>query len=122
MLYNSLWTSFTCFFAYSLERDIPIEESLNAPKLYEAGQKREYFSYLKFWKWIVLSIFHGFVVYFGCTYGFRGIIESNGRTDGLWYASTTAFTCVIHLVTGKLVIELLFLNWIVIAAGIGSLL
>lgn len=65
LLYNSLWTSFTCFLAYSLERDVPIKFSLMKPKLYEAGQKREYFSYLIFWKWIVLSIYHGLVIFVG---------------------------------------------------------
>ena len=49
--------------------------------------------------------------------GFRGVITSDGRTDGLWFASTSAFSCIIHLVTLKLMVELIFLNWIVILAG-----
>jgi magnesium-transporting ATPase (P-type) len=49
--------------------------------------------------------------------GFRGAITSDGRTDGLWFASTSAFSCIIHLVTLKLMVELIFLNWIVILAG-----
>ncbi|CAI2367483.1 unnamed protein product [Moneuplotes crassus] len=122
MLYNSLWTSFTCFFAYSLERDIPTEESEKSPHLYSAGQKREYFSYLKFWKWIILSIYHGLIVYFGCTCGFRYAVNLDGHTETLWFVSSTAFTIIVHLVTFKLLIELLFLNWIVIAAGIGSVI
>jgi phospholipid-transporting ATPase len=92
MLYNSLWTSFTCFFAYSFERDVPTEISAISPELYEAGQKRQYFSYGKFWKWIILSIYHGFIVYFGCTYGFRYAIDEDGRTETLWYQSSTAFS------------------------------
>ena len=74
MLYNALWTSFTCFFAYSFERDIPSDLSERdipsdlserVPGLYEAGQKRQYFSYMKFWKWIILALYHGFIVYMG---------------------------------------------------------
>ena len=122
MLYNSLWTSFTCFFAYSLERDVDPDVSLQKPKLYEAGQKRLYFSYGKFWKWIILAIYHGFIVYTGWTGGFRYITDSDGRTESLWYVSSTAFTCIVHLVTLKLLIELLFLNWIAIVAGVGSVL
>ncbi|CAI2370022.1 unnamed protein product [Moneuplotes crassus] len=122
MLYNSLWTSFTCFFAYSLERDVSSKKSERSPHLYSAGQKREYFSYLIFWKWILLSIYHGFIVYFGCTYGFRYIVNLEGHTETLWYVSSTAFTIIIHLVTMKLIIEILFLNWIVIVAGVGSVL
>ena len=64
MLYNSLWTSLTCLFAFSFEKDVD-KEVLKMPKLYEAGQKRKYFSYRIFWKWVALSIYHGFVIFFG---------------------------------------------------------
>jgi magnesium-transporting ATPase (P-type) len=120
MLYNSLWTSLTCLFAYALERDVPYNETLKFPLLYEAGQKKQYFSYGIFWKWVILAVFHGFIIFFGCSYGFRGVIDNSGKTEDLWFASTIAFSCIIHLVTGKLAIELIFLNWIVIIAGIGS--
>ena len=39
----------------------------------------------------------------------------------MWFASTAAFSVIIHLVTLKLVVELIFLNWIVILAGAVSL-
>lgn len=120
MLYNSLWTSLTCLFAYALERDVTYEITVRNPQLYEAGQKKEYFSYMIFWKWVGLSIFHGIVIYFGCSYGFRGVIGFSGKTEDMWFSSTIAFSCIIHLVTYKLALELIFLNWIVIVAGIGS--
>lgn len=116
MLYNSLWTSLTCLFAFSFEKDI-MNESLRVPQLYKLGQERHYFSYRIFWKWVALSIYHGIIIFFGCNFGFRGIITTDGKTDGLWFASTTAFSCIIHLVTMKLVVEIIFLNWIVILAG-----
>ena len=116
MLYNALWTSLTWLFAFSFEKDV-MKETYKIPSLYAAGQKREYFSYLTFWKWVFLSIYHGMIIFFGCTYGLKGIISSDGKTLGLWFASTTAFSWIIHLVTLKLVIELLFLNWIVLVAG-----
>lgn len=67
-----------------------------------------------------MAAFHGIIIYFGCTYGFRGVIDNDGKTEDLWFASTIAFSVIIHLVTGKLAIELIFLNWIVLLAGIGS--
>ena len=121
MLYNSLWTSLTCLFAYALERDITWEETKKYPDLYEAGQKNLYFSFKIFWKWVVLAIFHGIVTFFGCTYGFRGGIDDSGKTEDMWFISTIAFSSIIHLVTLKLVIELNFLNWVSFVAGIGSL-
>lgn len=120
MLYNSMWTSATCLFAFSLEKDV-LNKSLIVPKLYRMGQERRYFSYKIFWKWVILSIYHGFIVFHGSNFGFKDAIADHGRTEGLWFSSTTAFSCIIHLVTIKLVIELIFLNWIVILAGAVSL-
>ena len=85
-----MWTSFTCLFAYSFERDVG-DEVYRVPRLYSAGQKKQYFSYRIFWKWVILSIYHGLIIFFGCNYGFRGIINSDGKTDGLWASSTAAF-------------------------------
>ena len=92
MLYNSLWTSLTCLFAYALERDVKFKTASKFPLLYQAGQKREYFSYLTFWKWIMLAVFHGVTVFFGCAYGFRGVIDNTGKTEDMWFASTIAFS------------------------------
>lgn len=103
-----------------MERDVTYAVTVEYPKLYEAGQKKEYFSYAIFWKWVALAGFHGIIIYYGCSYGFRGIIDNGGKTEDLWFASTIAFSVIIHLVTGKLAIELTFLNWIVLVAGIGS--
>jgi phospholipid-translocating P-type ATPase (flippase) len=120
MLYNSLWTSLTCLFAYALERDVEFSISVNNPQLYEAGQQKKYFSFAIFWKWVILSIFHGVVTFFGCSYGFSGSIDDEGKTEDMWFASTVAFSCIIHLVTLKLAIEVNFMNWIALVAGIGS--
>ena len=64
LLYNSMWTSATCLFAFSLEKDV-FNKSLKVPQLYKMGQERRYFSYFIFWKWVVLSIYHGIIIYFG---------------------------------------------------------
>ena len=121
MLYNSMWSSLTCLFAYSFERDVDEKYVDMYPILYQAGQKRIYFSYFIFWKWVISAIIHGIVVYFGTTMGFRGAIDSSGRTEEMWFASTIAFSCILHLVTFKLLIETIFLNWIVAAAAVFSL-
>ena len=35
------------------------------PLVYSAGQKAAYFNFRVFWKWIVLSMWHGAVCFFG---------------------------------------------------------
>lgn len=64
MLYNSFWTSLTCLFAFSFEKDV-LNTSVKVPELYRLGQERKYFSYKIFWKWVILSIYHGIIIFFG---------------------------------------------------------
>lgn len=122
MMYNFMWSSLTCLFAYSYEREVTEQWVDKYPKLYGAGQKRKYFSYAIFWKWVVLAWFHGLVTYAGTTLGFSGAVDGSGRTEQMWFVSTIAFSCIIHLVTLKLAVEVIYMNWVVILAGVGSLL
>ena len=36
--------------------------------LYQAGQKRAYFSLKVFWRWIIFAVVHGLVTYFGTSH------------------------------------------------------
>jgi len=81
MLYNFMWSSLTCLFAYSFEREVTEKWVDKFPILYAAGQKRKYFSYTIFWKWVILAWFHGITTYVGVTLGFRGAVDLAGRTE-----------------------------------------
>ena len=71
---------------------------------------------------MVLAWFHGIVVFVTCSYGFSGAADLTGRTEELWFTSSIAFSCIIHIVTGKLIVETLNMNWIVVVAGLSSVL
>ena len=58
-LYNAFFTSWLCLFAMMFERDADDKLSMRSPILYQAGQKKIYFNFAIFWKWIALSILHG---------------------------------------------------------------
>ena len=58
-LYNVLFTSWLCLFALMFERDVSPDVACKHPILYQAGQKKLYFNFGVFWKWIGLSIIHG---------------------------------------------------------------
>jgi phospholipid-transporting ATPase len=68
LMYNSFWSSWPCIFNYSIERDVDDELSMDNPVLYKAGQAKFYFNLKNFWTWIIMSIFHGAMVYFGTLY------------------------------------------------------
>ena len=68
MLYNALWTSLTCLFAYALEKDLDDRLSIHHAKdIYPAGPKQQYFNYFIFWKWVGFSLWHGLVTFFFVT-------------------------------------------------------
>ena len=68
VLYNALWSSWACLFAYSLEQDVNDQYCYKYPMIYRAGQKGVYFNFKVFWRWIIFSIWHGAVCYFGTVY------------------------------------------------------
>ena len=112
-MYNALWTSLTCLFAFAYEDDVHKPEiAFSNTKLYKMGQKGKYFNIWVFWKWVILSVWHGFVIYWLVSVSLSEAIDGSGKTPDHWYISTVAFSCVIHLVTWILIIETINVNLI----------
>jgi phospholipid-transporting ATPase len=107
-LYNSLWTSWPCILTFVFERDLSHENSLKFPIAYGAGQRRLYFTFKKFWKWVSLGIFHGVLCFWMAAAGLEATSSEDGTDTGLWLTSTLSFTLVIHIVTYKLFLESVF--------------
>ena len=122
-LYNSLWTSATCLFAFAFEEDTHTQNMVYSnTKLFKLGQKRVYFNIGVFWKWVVFASFHGFIAFFLCSNSLTGIMDSSGKTLDHWYISSVVFSVLIHIVLLKLIIEAINANMIYIIAGLGSLM
>ena len=124
-LYNALWSSWACLFAYSLEQDVNDQYVYRYPQIYKAGQKHVYFNFRVFWRWIIFSIWHGITCYFGTVYvsnlisvyisffqGLTGPIDSTGVTSSHWFTSGIAFTLIMHIITLKLFVETVYWNWL----------
>ena len=138
ILYNSLWTSWPCIFAYSIEKDIQDESHINldkkkhknnllgkfyeiVPILYQAGQKGLYFNMKVFWTWLTYSIIHGGLCFIGVTIGLRYQSPFNdGKLIDHWWLTTLIFTMVVHVVTYKIFVELDYWNYLVLSTSIGS--
>ncbi len=110
MLYNAVWTSWLCLFAYSFEQDVDDRRSIENPRLYLAGQKKVYFNFKVFWKWVVLSIVHGVFCFYVPLWGLEGTLGAGGRTYDHWMHTTLSFTAIVHLVTFKLFLETNYWN------------
>lgn len=112
LCYNAFWTSWPCIFAYSIERDVDEETSLKFPILYKAGQTKFYFSLKKFWIWILFAIIHGVIIFYGVKFGIIDVLNADGMYPSHWLFSTLCFSCLIHIVTFKIFVELLYWNYI----------
>lgn len=122
-LYNSLWTSATCLFAFAFEEDTHTQNMVYSnTKLFKLGQQRKYFNIGVFWKWVVCAAIHGFSVFFICSNSLTGMMDESGKTLDHWYISSVVFSCLIHIVLLKLIIEAINANMIYILAAFGSLL
>ena len=71
---------------------------------------------------MILSFYHGLIVYITTSVGFMGPINGKGITEDMWFSSTIAFSTILHIVTYKIYVEILFMNHVVFWAGFLSLL
>jgi magnesium-transporting ATPase (P-type) len=111
-LYNAVFTSWSCLFAYMYDRDVNESYALRYPMLYKAGQDGSLFNYSAFWRQILYAVWHGLLCFFVPIFGLTGATPSNedGRTFDHWYYSTVSFALILHLVTFKLFVDSSFWN------------
>lgn len=137
ILYNSVWTSWPCIFAFSIEKDIPDNKDRKhndrnnllgkyfemVPCLYIAGQIKHYFNMKVFWSWLIYAVTHGAACYLYVMLGLRyQSVFSDGKLVDHWWVSTLIFTMIIHIVTYKIFVEINYWNSVVIGASIASLI
>eukprot|EP00347_Sterkiella_histriomuscorum_P002846 403366575 len=106
MLYNAVWTSWHCLFAY----DVNDQYVYRYPVVYKAGQLSKYFSFKVFWRWIILSVWHGAVCFYGVMIPMGGAQDEQGRSYEHWLLSTASFTLIVHVIIYKLFIETVYWN------------
>eukprot|EP00340_Litonotus_pictus_P008976 CAMPEP_0170518900 /NCGR_PEP_ID=MMETSP0209-20121228/4493_1 /TAXON_ID=665100 ORGANISM="Litonotus pictus, Strain P1" /NCGR_SAMPLE_ID=MMETSP0209 /ASSEMBLY_ACC=CAM_ASM_000301 /LENGTH=1203 /DNA_ID=CAMNT_0010804651 /DNA_START=222 /DNA_END=3830 /DNA_ORIENTATION=+ len=122
LLYNALWTSWPCMFAYSIERDADEETSIICPILYEAGQRKYYFNMKNFWIWIIWAFLHGVMIYFIGLEALEYFYSPDGKTHDNWLKSTVLFSIIVHVVTYKIFIELRYWNLFNLVSALCSIL
>jgi len=142
ILYNSVWTSWPCIFAFSIESDLidhtykkialnTLKNKNNLlgkyfeilPAFYGAGQVKYYFNLQKFWLWLFYAILHGGLAYLFIT---TGIINHGVWGDGKlvdhWWITTVIFSSIIHIVTYKIFVEITYWNKLIILTSVLSII
>jgi phospholipid-translocating P-type ATPase (flippase) len=119
-MYNAFFTSWPCLFTFSLEKEHNLHICQKFPVLYRVGQKNELFTLKVFWSNIAYSFFHSICAFYLPNIGLYDIINSHGDTLGHWYISTISFSCIVHIVTIKLLLISNFWNFLNLFSAIGS--
>jgi phospholipid-translocating P-type ATPase (flippase) len=109
-MYNAFFTSWPCLFTFSLEKEHNLSICQRFPVLYRVGQKNQLFNLKVFWANIAYAFFHSICAFYLPNIGLYDIINAHGDTLGHWYLSTISFSCVVHIVTIKLLLISNFWN------------
>jgi len=142
ILYNSVWTSWPCIFAFSIDSDL-IDHTykkmvLNLlknknnllgkyfeilPSFYRAGQVKYYFNLKTFWLWLFYAILHGGLTYIFITFGIiNHAVWGDGKFVDHWWITTVIFSSIIHIVTYKIFVEIIYWNKLIILTSVLSIL
>lgn len=111
-MYNAFFTSWPCLFTFSLEKELDLNTCKKFPVLYKAGPKNYYFNFKTFWSYICYAIIHSSVAFFAPTVGLYNQIGESGATFNNWMLSSISFTCVVHIVSIKLMLISEFWNFL----------
>ena len=120
-MYNAFFTSWTCLFTFSIEREHDLNICKKFPVLYRAGPKNYYFNFKTFWAYIIYAILHSALAFYIPTVGLYDQVGSTGYTFNHWRLSTISFSVVIHIVTVKLLLISNFWNILNLFATVASL-
>ncbi len=104
-MYNALWTSWPCLFAFALEKDLEEEKFEYFPILYQAGQIRFYFNMKVFWTWIFYALFHGLAIFIVVSFSIPFEDIFMGKRVDHWWITTVIFTSAVHVVCYKILVE-----------------
>ncbi|TNV87235.1 hypothetical protein FGO68_gene1546 [Halteria grandinella] len=119
MMYNAVFTSWQCLFAFMFERDVTPSQAIAQSQVYKIGQEGRMFNFRAFWREIVLAFWHGLVCFYVPMYGAgQGPQGETGLVREHWYYSTISFSVILHLVTYKLFVDSYFWNVLSITSGV----
>lgn len=121
MMFNAVWTSWPCMLTFILEQDLNAADSFKYPVAYQAGQRRQLFSYSVFWQYMFLAMWHGFVAIFLPFAAMAKAVDIDARDTGLWWVSTLSFTLIIHIISFKMLMMSTYWNKISLIGVIGGL-
>lgn len=111
--FNMAFTAFPLVFKAITDLDVyPIDEMDGGhlrkliPHLYYIGQRNLNYNQFVFYRWMLLSIGQGIIIYTICLFAFQNhcILEPTGESTDHWEFGMVVFTSLVLVVTNKLLI------------------
>lgn len=104
-LFNVIFTSVPPFFHGLMEKDIDEETILKFPEAYRSIQRGSWFSKETVIKWVLSSLWHSIVCFFGSVLAYSGLVLPDGDILGLWSMGLMASTTAVITVILKMALE-----------------
>jgi phospholipid-transporting ATPase len=95
LMFNAFFTSWAIMVNGIMDRDVSADASMTYPELYALGRDEVEFNWSVFCGWVASAFWHAAVCFFVPMLAFaHDAVTADGRTLGLWPASTTSYFCV----------------------------
>lgn len=92
-VYNTVYTALLIVVYATFDRDVPYSHGLKFPSLYTPCSRREYFTRVVFWAWMLYALVASLIIYYFPLYG---MLLYGGNSVGLWNLGVICFTiCVL---------------------------
>jgi phospholipid-transporting ATPase len=112
-LFNTLFAFLPILTFAVLDRDVPARKMKEYPQLYESGQKKQEFTKLLFWSWILLGMIQSVINFFLCFFAYKtSIAHWDGTSYNMFAAGMTCYTVLI--LTINFVVALEINTWTII--------
>jgi len=109
--YNVVFTAYPIIMWGFFEKDVNENTSLIFPQIYKPGQTNEFLNYMVFAYWTLEALWHAFITFFFSYYFIAMHEDSTGRQLSLWDAGNATYTCVLLVVTFRLILDTRHYTW-----------
>jgi len=124
--FNLFYTSIPPLVAGWYEKDLPDDLVLKYPETFRKFKEESYFTFRKFFSWILAAIYQGTVLYLFIHYAVDGNdgggnVMQDGKQVYLWLYGTEILFAVILLSNIKFITSLDYITWFSIGASVFGL-
>jgi len=105
--FNVVWTFVPILVASVFDKDVSDETARRLPQIFHLGVRNEYYSVWVLLRWLFDVVAESTFITIVCIYALEKVDPPEGSDPSVFYLGGIAFTCVLLIVSGKL----LLLQW-----------